>query len=377
MAWLSLPAVFQIRPPFNFPAMNKRSILTKLPYWLLTILFLTTGSISVLNAGTVKTRDGSVINGKILSIEDGVIKVGTTYAGEVFIKQSEVLTFSSDETINVSTQSGNTFLGTVDGDDDAIKIAADGGTFETQVENVSAVWQPGDDSPQERALKAEIAARERKWKYDASVDISGKSGNSDRFSSAIGLSAVLESREDKLQFYGSMDFAEENNNKTAEEIKAGVDYSSFFSDTLSWYARIELEQDEIELLDLRSTAAFGIGKHVIRRDDQQLEFRAGLAYRFENFSDGTEVESPGLDFALIHFKDLGWGGLNNHLTYNPSFEDFGNFRIFHESSLELPLGTGDFWKLRLGIANEYNSDPVPGLEEMDTTYFTRLLLSWR
>ncbi|MCZ6675217.1 MAG: DUF481 domain-containing protein [Verrucomicrobia bacterium] len=334
-------------------------------------------SVTSLFAGKVETKDGSIINGKILSIEDGVIHVETSYAGVISIKQEEVSTFSSENTINVSTQSGNTFLGTVEGEGEAIKIFADGGTFETAVSNVSAVWQPGEDSPKEKALKAELAAKERKWAYNASVDISGKSGNSDRFSSAIAFSAILESSEDKLQFYGSMDLAEDDGNTTADELKFGVDYSSFFSDTLSWYVRTEFEQDEIELLDLRSTAAFGLGKHLIRKDDQKLELRGGFAYRFENFQDGSEVESPGIDFAIIHFKNLGWGGLNNLLTYNPSFEDFGNFRVYHESSLELPIGTGEFWKLRVGISNDYNSEPVAGLKEMDTTYFTRMLLNWR
>ncbi len=193
----------------------------------------------------------------------------------------------------------------------------------------------------------------------------------------IGASAVLESNKDRLGFYLSVDKAEDNDNTTADEIKGGIDYSSFFTDTLSWYARGELEKDDIELLDLRSTTAFGIGKHVIREENQNLEIRGGLAYRFENFQDGSEVESPGLDLALIHSKNFGWGSLNNLLTYNPSFEDFGNFRVYHESSLDLPVGTGEFWKLRIGVSNDYNSEPLPGLKEMDTTYFTRLLLSWR
>lgn len=341
------------------------------------IAIVSSCSLTVLTAGTVQTKDGSVINGKILSVEAGEIKIETSYAGVITVKQGEVASFSSDETINVSTQGGNTFIGTVEGEDGNIKIAADGGTFETSVENVEAVWQPGEDSPKEKALKAEIAANERKWKFEAAVDMSGKSGNSDRTSTGVGASAVLESRQDKLGFYISVDRAEENDNTTADEIKGGVDYSAFFSETFSWYARGELEKDEIELLDLRTTAAFGIGKHVIRRDDHKLEFRGGLAYRFENFQDGSKVESPGLDFGLIHFMDLGWGSLNNLLTYNPSFEDFGNFRVYHESSLDLPVGTGEFWKLRLGLSNDYNSEPIAGLDELDTTYYLRLLLSWR
>lgn len=344
--------------------------------WLLVSLFGVV-SANLLSAGRIETSDGSIINGKILSIEAGVIKVVTSYAGEISIKQSEVVVFSSDETINVSTDGGNTFKGTVAGEGGAIKIASEGGTFETSVNYVTAVWQPGEDSPQGKVLKAEIAVNERKWKFDASVDISGKSGNSDRTYTGIGASAVLESKQDRLGFYLLVDTAEENGNTTADELKGGIDYSSFISDSFSWYARGELEKDDIELLDIRTTAAFGIGKHVIHKDDQKLEFRGGLAYRFESFQNGTDVESPGLDFALIHFKDLGWGSMNNLVTYNPSFEDFGNFRVYHDSSLDLPVGTGEFWKLRIGVSNDYNSEPVPGLKEMDTTYYTRLLLSWK
>ncbi len=349
------------------------SIVTKLA--IVAALF--TCSTTVLSAGKIETKDGSVINGKILSVEGGVISIQTAYAGKIEVKQEQVLSFSSDETINVATQGGNTFVGTVSGEAGNIKIAADGGTFETSVENVSAVWQPGEDSPKEKALKAEIVANERKWKFDAGVDISGRTGNADRSAVGIAAAAVLESKMDRLGFYVSVDQAEDDGNTTADEIKGGVDYSSFFSDSLSWYARGEMEKDEIELLDLRSTVAFGIGKHVIRKDDQKLEFRAGLAYRYESYQDGSNVESPGLDFSLIHFKDLGWGTLNNLLNYNPSVEDFGNFRVYHESSLDLPVGTGEFWKLRIGVSNDYNSEPIGGLDELDTTYFTRLLLSWK
>ncbi len=357
--------------------MNTRISLRKFVRVLLvsSIAFLYSGS--VLSAGKIQTTDGSIINGKILSIDEGVIKVETSYAGEISIKQSEVATFSSDETINVATDSGNTFKGTVAGEGGAIKIAAQGGTFETSVANVTAAWQPGEDSPEEKAYKAEIAANERKWQFDVSADISGKSGNSDRSAIGIGASAVLESKQDRLKFYASIDNAEENDNTTADELKGGIDFSSFFSDSLSWYVRGEMEKDDIELLDLRTTAAFGIGKHVIRRDDQKLEFRGGLAYRYENFNDGTKVESPGIDLALIHYKELSWGTMNNLLTYNPSFEDFGNFRVYHETSFDLPVGTGEFWKLRIGVSNDYNSEPVAGLDELDTTYYARLLLSWR
>lgn len=48
----------------------------------------------------------------------------------------------------------------------------------------------------------------------------------------------------------------------------------------------------------------------------------------------------------------------------------------HDSGFEIPLSAG-FWKLRLGLNNQYNSRPQPGREELDTTYYTRLVLNWK
>jgi len=31
----------------------------------------------------------------------------------------------------------------------------------------------------------------------------------------------------------------------------------------------------------------------------------------------------------------------------------------------------------LGISNDYTSEPGIGIEKMDTTYFTRLVLTWQ
>jgi hypothetical protein len=44
--------------------------------------------------------------------------------------------------------------------------------------------------------------------------------------------------------------------------------------------------------------------------------------------------------------------------------------------LELPIASTQ-WKLRVGVANDYNSQPGRGVDKLDTTYFTRLVLSWK
>ena len=79
--------------------MKKRISLRTFVRLSLILVLIFTVSVNLLTAGKIETKDGSVINGKILSIEEGVIKVETSYAGEITIKQSEVVTFSSSEII--------------------------------------------------------------------------------------------------------------------------------------------------------------------------------------------------------------------------------------------------------------------------------------
>ena len=67
--------------------------------------------------------------------------------------------------------------------------------------------------------------------------------------------------------------------------------------------------------------------------------------------------------------------MTNSLTFVPSFEDFANYRAIHDSFFEMPL-VASKWKLRIGLSNDYTSEPAPGTEAMDTTYYTRFVLSW-
>ena len=89
-----------------------------------------------------------------------------------------------------------------------------------------------------------------------------------------------------------------------------------------------------------------------------------------------DVKAAGLDFGLAHEYTGEFWSLVNRLSWVPLFEDFGNYRAQHESYLELPLADPK-WKLRLGVANDFNSEPTPGLEKLDTTYFARLVLSFK
>jgi putative salt-induced outer membrane protein YdiY len=322
-------------------------------------------------ADTVETKNGARIVGKIVRIEDGAIAVDTDFAGTIAIKQSEVTALSTDAPLAVRLASGTRFDGTLSaGPNGALQIAGADGTIATTVGKIAASWKAGEKDPQ-------VVALERHWAYEAAVDVTGKTGNKEQLGTAASLRATLKTPEDTLQFYTAYDRQVTDGTKAADQFKAGVDYQNNFAGKVSWYVRDEGGFDRVKDIDLYNIAAAGFGYDLIKQPKHTLTTRGGFSFRYEGYKNPatTDVKSAGLDFGLAHEFTFENAKLVNRLSYVPSFEDFSNYRINHESFFEVPLNV-PAWKLRLGVSNDYNSKPGKGVERLDTAYFTRLVLSW-
>lgn len=327
-------------------------------------------------ADRIELTDGSVVLGKLLSAEGGKFKVETTFAGTIEIAQDKIRAFTTDEAVNVALRAGSTVLGRVSAADGGIVVGTGDAVARAATGNVAAVWRAGADSPETRAAKEMAEKARRKWAYEASVALAGRSGGSQKFDAAFGFKATLASAQDKLIFNLAAAKAQDNGTTTSDRQYGSVDYSAFFSPDNGWYARSSLERDKIQALDLRTSSGFGFGRRLIKNDRQNLEFRTGLNYRYDAYTNDTSFGSLGLDVALLHSYQWSNAKLVNTLAYTPAFVDFANYRVHHESAFELPLGAS-LWRLKLGVANDYTSKPPAGTERLDTTYFTSLLLNWQ
>lgn len=324
-----------------------------------------------LAADVIETKNGARIVGTVVKVDEGAVLVKTDYAGDLTIKQSEVTAITTDQPITVRLASGTVLTGTVSTEGSAVRITGSDGQLTTTVDKVAATWAAGEEDPQTAALR-------RRWTYEAAVDITGKTGNKEQTGTALSARAVMKTPQDTLQFYTAYDRQVADGQKSADQFKAGVDYQNNFSGRKSWYVRDEGGFDRVKDVDLYNVAAFGLGYDIIKEPKHTLTGRAGLSYRYEGYGDPTveDVSSAGLDLGLAHEWEFTNSRLVNRVSFVPTFEDFGVFRLTHESFYEIPLIAPN-WKLRLGVANDYNSEPGPGIEEMDTTYFTRLVLSWQ
>lgn len=345
---------------------------------LATLLFAAVFSITRLTADVVETKSGARIVGKVTMIDDGKVLITTDYAGDLTIKQSEVTVITTDAPVFVRLASGTVMEGTVVGSGETIKITGTDGELTTRVEKVAASWSGSGEDPHVTAMKKEIADRERKWAYEVAVDVTGKSGNKSQLGTAFSVRAALEGQHDKLQFYSTYDRQVTDGTKSADQFKAGLDYASNYSGRNSWYVRDEAGFDRIKDIELYNVAAFGLGFDFIKEPMHLFTGRAGLSFRYEGYKNpfSTDVKSLGLDFGLQNEVTFASSKLVNSLTIVPSFDDFADYRLTHSSYFELPLAN-PAWKLRIGLSNDFNSKPALGVEEMDTSYFTRLVLSWK
>jgi putative salt-induced outer membrane protein YdiY len=334
-----------------------------------------------LMADVVETRDGARLTGTVIRIEDGTIHLRTTYAGDIQINQSDVVSLTTDNPVFVRLQSGEVVAGPVSSPAAGqVQVQTEGGDRSASLSQVTTSWRPSDKDPAQVLLEKEMEALRRKWEFRVGVDITGRDGNTRKMTNALRFNAQLEGPSDRLRFYGSYLYGKERSVRTEDELILGVNYTNFFSERWGWYVRTEFEMDEFEDIDFRSTSGAGLTYRFIKRDRMTLEGNAGLSYRYEDYNTpGVDSNGEaGLDLGLLfgwQFAD--WGRLNSSLTYTPTFGDFfGDYMIKHDSGIEMPLGASDFWVLRIGMANDYNAQPQADRKKLDTTYYLRLILTW-
>ena len=340
-----------------------------LPAVLLTAFLLLP---SFLWADVVELRGGSRLVGKITRIDGGNVVLATDFAGIVTLKQAEVTAITTDAPVAVRFVNGTRVDGVVSSPGAGrLRVANAEGEFTSDVAKVAASWAAGGKDPA-------VVALERGWTYEASTDVNGKNGNKDQLGTSASVRAILKGATDTLQFFTAYDRQVTDDEKSADQFKAGVDYQINFTGKFSWYVRDEGGFDRIKDIDLYNVAATGMGYDMIKAPKHTLTGRFGLSFRYEGYRNPAtiDVKSAGLDFGFSHRLELANSVLVNRLTVVPTFEDFSNYRAMHESFYELPLAN-PAWKLRLGLANDYNSEPGLGVKKMDTSYFTRLVLNWR
>ena len=326
-------------------------------------------------ADSVETSDGSIIQGEIMGMLDGNLTIQTAFAGKIKIPYTRIASIKSEREISIRLDDNRTFDGSIEkADDNLLTISGSDQSFEFS--EIKHLWDADSTDPLILDAQKNSLAMLMKWKHAIGFDLTGASGNTDSFGLGIRLDSSYENKMRGYDFYLSYLNSTKRNVTIVDETTFGVDYESRFFEELAWYAKTDLENDRLEEVDLRATAALGLKYSWIEAQNYKTSIRGGAAFRFEELgSDSVKnLSEPALDFGLEHAQQLKkFLFLESDLSYIPNIDDFSDFLFRKDTALVLPLDKKEDWKIRSGLAGTYNSTPVPGKEEVDLKYYLRLV----
>lgn len=354
------------------------------PSNLLLLIAVGACCIVAAQADVVTLTDGSRLLGSVQRLGDGKLLLITKFAGDLEIDAAMIESIATDEPVNVGMASGDRLVGPIQWQPaiERAVVQTEMGGVPVNIDRIEAIWPKDAKSPEVVAMEEQIAkAREEikaqagKWSATFEAGLLFKEGNTDLFSVRGRAEARRQSAKDLLKFYVAAVYDEENDERSAHEVKGGAYYEHMFSRHWFAYATMELEYDEFENLDVRLSTAMGPGYYWLKKKDHELKSRAGIGYLHEVYRDGVIKDAAQAEVALDYRIDIApWMQFTNSTTWYPTFESLRDYRLVSDSALLFPLGTGSMWKLKLGALYEYDSIPNPGFESLDQTYYANIQL---
>lgn len=337
-------------------------------------------------ADTAYLADGSRLNGQVKSMSGDALVLATGFAGEVSIARDQLSGLTTEGAVPTAMASG---------DREAVRFVYEPGSHQQTLESDSlgVVVQPVDSpfasigrvAPDVVAANQQAADDEPVlpdannlpppgadyWSGSFELGLSGNSGNTETKSLETTVSALRDTGDMRLSLSASVDKQSEDNEDTAEEYLGEGRYESDFTDRAFWFVQQGLEKDQFENIDLRSRTLVGPGYFLARQDKLTFKVRSGVGYQHEIYTDdgnnGEMIFSAGWDYAQIVGD---WLKLSHEFTAYPEVTNDPGENYTLESALaaEIPLANSDLWSIRGALKHEYNNNPQPGVEDLDTSY---------
>lgn len=330
-------------------------------------------------AGTVHLRNGSVIKGEIERLEDARLSVTTDFAGELKIDMEAVQGLTTEEPVVLTLENGDEIRGHLayePGGEQRLAESALGATT-LPLERLRAVRLPGTPSPAEEKLAAMRERRDNLWSGRLLFGLSGSSGNTESRDINFGAKAQRDAEDDRLYLDLYVDRSRQDGEQTTDETSGSVRLERDFSERFFAFGQTEIERDEFENIDFRSTTTIGPGYYFLMQEDHELKGRLGLGYEYvQPETDDGKVSEAVLTLGYDYMIRVVDGFRFTHeLTLLPqvSNQPGENFRVDSNLGLEVALGEATGWSVLAQYRHEYNNNPEPGVEELDTSYLLNLV----
>jgi putative salt-induced outer membrane protein YdiY len=320
----------------------------------------------------VTLKDGGVLYGEVVGMEDGVLYIKTAAAAGdniVKINWANVEKLTINHPLPFHLKEGSVLIGTAtEGPKGTINVRAEPlkGTMEVPLESITAV------NPIVQAPVIYIG--------NLTGGYSQATGNSHLRNASLLGDFVARSEQLRLTINGRYVYGDKDNQLSARNARALVKTDFFLTKRFFWYASSYFEKDTFQDLKLRTALSSGPGYQFINKGDYDspwlkditLYAEAGLAYFNEDFTNAADQTSLRARWAVR----LSWPILDERMTFYhyqefyPSLQDTKNYYLTMDNGVRFKLIAGFISSIQ--VTTRYNSSPAAGTGDTDNLYLMTL-----
>jgi|GEM_PF-314405 len=315
----------------------------------------------------VLLNSGDRLVGTIQSITADSVVIDTEFADPITLDRSQVATLNTSEPVTAVFNSGEYLTGTIESSTaEALQMNTDraGDSEEFQLDEIKSVVR-GDP--------VEIAKAENAVKFSGGLNIglSRSKGNSDN--EKYNGSGFLRARTSKNRYTLNLArlFERSSGDKTEDETFGSIQYDHFLTDKWYLFNSASFEEDEIQLLNLRTSLAAGAGYQFYERDDLFMSAEFGVGYVSEDFEIDDDNDYLGGRWAFNYDYDwLDWLSVFHHHQGLHSLEDSEDVVIRSQSGFRFPLRDGFNATFQTNL--DWDKSPAEGAKSTDREYIFTL-----
>ena len=327
---------------------------------LLTAILFSWAFVSA-DAAVVHLRDGSVVVGAVLSLEDGEdLVVDTEYMDEVIIEWQAIVEIRETQVIEVELFDGQRLYGEVLLDEQGLSIIGDETTVTLPPDRVFSITEVNETFWDALNVYTDLGMNIVR-------------GNNEVSQLSFGAGAGY----DGVDFESSIDATTIINEQTEGQDLRRATLAGSYTYRLprNWQASglLQFESDDQQGLNLRTLVGGAIGNRVYNQRRMRIDLYSGLVVNSEEFEGQPRSESlEGLLGGAYRLRSARGIDIDLSLFVLPSLEQSDRLRMQFDGSLSIDLFADlDF---KLTVYDRYDSQPPPGNDTNDSGL--TLGLSW-
>jgi putative salt-induced outer membrane protein YdiY len=320
-------------------------------------------------SGQVTLKNGDTLTGTIVRKEGAHLLLSTSYAGEIKIQWSEIVSLSADKPLVLVLKN-----------DTSIEEA-----------KLTAITD-GKSSVAAKTIEQSFDVALADIKYiNPSIEVSGKgtkvsgrvnagstltSGNTESETYNLDAEVVMRSRDNRTTVGATHYRASDNNVDTEDNSSAYLQYDHFLTNKRYIYGNTRFSRDKFADQKLKSTIGLGYGHQFWESDTRNLSVEGGLAFVNEDNYVAADDSYTAARWALDYDQKL----YKNKIVFFhkneglQSLSDSAESSITSQTGLRFPLLSGMFASIQANI--DWEKTPPAGTKSTDRKLLFNLGYAW-